>query len=174
MINLFLRVATQWGSRVRHPHIHKNISIYLLFLDVSTGSKLHLMHTDNPAESRRLPNTYLAPSYQSLLTYCWSPALASSFKLWAFCESLRRGAVDKKLIESHHGIPLWQISDGNWENDCSSGSNRDGNGAFLMQVRVREWEMCDEGALGSLSVAPPDRNKANKLKISCYFVVVLA
>lgn len=27
--------------------------------------------------------------------------------------SFRRGAVDKKLIESHHGIPLWQISDGN-------------------------------------------------------------
>lgn len=73
-----------------------------------------------------------------LLVFCVSGAL--SFLRWSF----RHSAADKKLIESHHGISLWQISNGNGESDYSCESERD----ILQRNRdvwVRRRRICRGG-----------------------------
>lgn len=54
-----------------------------------------------------------------LLVFCVSGAL--SF----LRSSFRHNAADKKLIESHHGIFLWQISNENEKSDYCCGLERD-------------------------------------------------
>lgn len=67
---------------------------------------------------------YKRPARAYLLTAC--PVYASG-ALSFLRRNLCRSAADKKLIESHHGISLWQISDGNCL--CGLGENVQGGQA---------------------------------------------
>lgn len=63
-------------------------------------------HTVSMKRSMFLPCSKLSYFPSSVYVYANE---ALSFLQRSFC----RNAADKKLIESHHGISLWQISDGN-------------------------------------------------------------